>query len=88
MRGGCSSSSSSRSSGRKERGTLWVFRGPRCRPSYNLDLLNDIHALQRGTASKFAKRPGELRYLVAGSRTPGVFSLGGDLDLFAASTPK
>jgi DSF synthase len=72
----------------EERGTLWAFMRPRGRPSYNLDLLNDIHALQRGMAAKFAKRPGELRYLVAGSRTPGVFSLGGDLDLFAASIRK
>lgn len=65
-------------------GSLWTFMRPRGRPSYNLDLLNDIHALQRGIVAKFSGRPDELRYLVAGSRTPGVFSLGGDLDLFAA----
>jgi DSF synthase len=64
--------------------TFWAFMRPRGRPSYNLDLLNDIHALQRGVVAKFGERPGELRYLVAGSRTPGVFSLGGDLDLFAS----
>lgn len=65
-------------------GALWAFMRARGRPSYNLDLLNDIHALQRGVVAKFADRPNELKYLVAGSRTPGVFSLGGDLDLFAA----
>src|SRR5262245_35684975 len=27
--------------------------------------------------------PGDLRYLLLGSRTPGVFNLGGDLDYFA-----
>ena len=37
---------------------------PRGRPSYNLDLLNDFHALQRGTSAKFAERPGDLRYLL------------------------
>ena len=72
----------------EERGTLWTFMRPRGRPSYNLNMLNDIHALQRGIVAKFAKRPGELRYLVAGSRTPGVFSLGGDLDLFASCIRK
>jgi DSF synthase len=61
---------------------------PRGRPSYNLELLDDIHALQRGIVAKFAGRPNELRYLLAGSRTPGVFSLGGDLDLFAACIRK
>lgn len=65
-------------------GTLWTFMRPRGRPSYNLELLDDIHALQRGIVAKFADRPNELRYMVAGSRTPGVFSLGGDLNLFAA----
>jgi DSF synthase len=64
-------------------GALWAFMLPRGRPSYNLQLLDDIHALQRGVVAKFADRPNELYYLVAGSRTPGVFSLGGDLDLFA-----
>ena len=65
-------------------GALWAFMRPRGRPSYNLDLLGDIHALQRGVVAKFGDRPSELRYLLAGSRTPGVFSLGGDLDLFAS----
>lgn len=65
-------------------GALWAFMRPQGRPSYNLALLDDIHAMQRGIVAKFAGRPNELRYLVAGSRTRGVFSLGGDLDLFAA----
>lgn len=63
--------------------TLWSFMRPHGRPSYNVALLDDIHAMQRGIVARFAGRPGELKYLVAGSRSPGVFSLGGDLDLFA-----
>lgn len=63
-------------------GTLWSFMRPRGRPSYNLALLDDIHAMQTGIVSRFGGGD-ELRYLVAGSRSPGVFSLGGDLDLFA-----
>ena len=65
-------------------GALWAFMRPRGRPSYNLELLDEIHALQRGIVAKFAGRSNHLRYLVAGSQTPGVFSLGGDLDLFAS----
>jgi len=67
---------------------LWTFMRPRGRPSYNLALLDDIHTLQRGIVAEFASRPNDLRYLVAGSRTHGVFSLGGDLDLFATLTRK
>lgn len=66
-------------------GALWALMRPRGRPSYNLALLDDIHALQRGIVARFAGRHDELKYMVAGSRTPGVFSLGGDLDLFSAS---
>jgi DSF synthase len=68
----------------EEFGALWSFMRPRGRPSYNPDLLDDIHAMQRGIVAKYGDRPSPLRYLVAGSRTPGIFSLGGDLDLFAA----
>jgi DSF synthase len=57
---------------------------PRGRPSYNLDLLEDFHAWQRGIIAAFENRPNDLRFLLLGSRTPGVFNLGGDLDLFAA----
>lgn len=69
-------------------GALWAFMRPLGRPSYSLGLLDDIHALQRGVVAKFADKPDGLRYLVAGSHTPGVFSLGGDLDLFAACVRK
>jgi DSF synthase len=64
-------------------GTLWTFMRPRGRPSYNPDLLEDFHAWQRGIVAMFADRPDDLRYLLLGSRTPGVFNLGGDLNLFA-----
>jgi DSF synthase len=57
---------------------------PRGRPSYNLGLLEDFHAGQRGVVAAFAHRPTDLRYLVLGSRTPGVFNLGGDLNYFLA----
>ena len=65
-------------------GALWTFMRPNGRPSYNLGLLNDFHAGQSAIMSAFAACPGRLRYLVLGSRTPGVFNLGGDLDYFLA----
>src|SRR6476620_4206113 len=65
-------------------GALWTFMRPRGRPSYNLDFLEDFHAWQRGIVAAFESRPNDLRFLLLGSHTPGVFNLGGDLDLFAA----
>jgi DSF synthase len=68
----------------EQTGALWTFMRPRGRPSYNTDLLEDFHAWQRGIVATFEPRPSELQYLLLGSRTAGVFNLGGDLDLFAA----
>ncbi len=68
----------------QEIGTLWTFMRPRGRPNYNADILEDFHAWQRGIVARFGDNPSELRYLLLGSRTPGVFNLGGDLNLFAA----
>lgn len=67
----------------EETGTLWTFMRPRGRPSYNPDLLKDFEAWQAGIQAMFAGQPRDLRYLVLGSRAPGVFNLGGDLHLFA-----
>src|SRR5262245_48845318 len=49
-------------------GTLWTFMRPRGRPSYNLDFLEDFNAWQRGILAAFEHRPGDLRYLLLGSR--------------------
>lgn len=67
----------------EEIGALWTFMRPRGRPSYNLDFLEDFKAWQRGIEETFSGREADLRYLVLGSRWPGVYSLGGDLGLFA-----
>ena len=68
----------------EQAGALWTFMRPRRQPSYNPDLLEDFHAWQRGIVAAFEDRPTELRYLLLGSRTPGVFNLGGDLNHFLA----
>jgi DSF synthase len=66
----------------EQAGALWTFMRPRGRPSYNPDFLEDFHAWQRGISAMFADRPTDIEYLLLGSRTPGVFSLGGDLKHF------
>jgi DSF synthase len=63
-------------------GTLWTFMCPQGRPSFNPGLLEDLQAVQDGMKEMFAGREHALRYLVLGSRFPGVFCLGGDLGLF------
>ncbi len=64
-------------------GVLWTFMRPDGRPCYNTDLLQDFHAWQDGIVRRFRGADDELRYLVLGSRFPGIFCLGGDLNLFA-----
>ncbi len=68
----------------KDTGAVWSFMKPRGRASYNPDLLEDFHAWQRGIVAAFEDRPSDIKYLLLGSRTPGIFNLGGDLDLFAS----
>ena len=64
-------------------GTLWTHMRFDGRPSYNPDLLLDFQAWQGGIQAMFAGRQDDLRYLVLGSRFPGVFCFGGDLNRFA-----
>ena len=67
-----------------ELGTLWAFITPDDRPNYNLPLLRDTMAWQVETKKLFDQTHSPLRYMVLGSRFPGVFNLGGDLEMFAA----
>jgi DSF synthase len=64
-------------------GTLWTFMAPVDRPNFNRPMLRDFQRWQAEIGREFAD-PGEgLKYLVLGSRFPGVFNPGGDLELFA-----
>ena len=68
-------------------GTLWGYFNPSGRPCFSLGLLKDIRAHDNALAVDHGKVKIEnefhdVRYYVCGSRTPGVFSLGGDLGLF------
>jgi DSF synthase len=62
--------------------TLWTYMSPVDRPSFNPGLLADFQRWQADIDRACAENLMPIRYLVLGSRFRGVFSLGGDLDLF------
>ncbi len=67
--------------------TVWCHMSPVGRPSFTLALLADLHAVQeriRVLASPVAGVQSAVGWVVLGSRSPGIFSLGGDLTHFAA----
>jgi DSF synthase len=63
--------------------TLWSFMDFDGRPSYNLDLLEDFHQWQANIKALKSEAGDALKYIVLGSRHPGVFCLGGELAFFA-----
>lgn len=64
--------------------TLWTYMRQRSRPSFNPGLLTEFGQWQDDIVAAHASGSPPIRYLVLGSRFPGIFSLGGDLDLFSA----
>jgi DSF synthase len=66
-----------------ESGTLWTHMTPLDRPNFNRAMLRDFQRWQAEIGREFADPSEGLKYLVLGSRFPGVFNLGGDLELFA-----
>lgn len=68
---------------------LWCYFNARPRPTFNPDLLGEIHDVQRRLCAQLhtpvVADPdvGAIQYIIQASATPGVFSLGGDLELFA-----
>ena len=62
--------------------TLWTFMRPEGRPSFTPAMLADFESWQSQIAQGFGGDKAPLRYLVLGSRAPGVFCFGGDLKLF------
>lgn len=66
-----------------ELATLWAFMTPSQRPNSNMGLIRDTMAWQEESRRLFASKPDTLKYMVLGSRFPGIFNLGGDLEMFA-----
>ncbi|MCB2077810.1 MAG: crotonase/enoyl-CoA hydratase family protein [Novosphingobium sp.] len=61
---------------------LWTFMAPSDRPSFTPSMLSDFEHWQRLISQGFGPGGVPLRYLILGSRSPGVFCFGGDLELF------
>lgn len=66
----------------EERSTLWTYMNPFGRPCFNLQMLQDFQSWQSEIVRTF-QGSRTLRFLVLGSRFPGVFCFGGDLNHFA-----
>lgn len=65
-------------------GTLWSFMTPTTRPSFNPVMLRDLQSWQQEIRRAFGSdTEHHLKYLVLGSRYPGAFNLGGDLEFVA-----
>jgi DSF synthase len=65
-----------------KRETLWTFMQPAGRPSFSPVMLTDFIDWQRLIGESFGPGKVPLKFLVLGSRSPGVFCFGGDLELF------
>ena len=61
---------------------LWTYMQPVGRPSFSPQMLGDFELWQDLIAGHFGPQRLPLDYLILGSRAPGVFCFGGDLELF------
>jgi DSF synthase len=70
-----------------DKGIMWCFANPSPRPCFTPQLLNDlvrflnVIRIKNSSDIRSGASP-SIEYLVLGSHRPGIFSLGGDLDLF------
>ncbi len=62
---------------------IWTFIHPKGRPSFTPPMLSDFELWQQLIAQGFGPGRVPLDFLILGSRAPGVFCYGGDLQLFA-----
>lgn len=65
-----------------DQGIYWQWMRPQHRPCYTRDLMADAMAALHQARRVAEKDASKLRYLVSGSRVPGIFNLGGDLPHF------
>lgn len=65
---------------------LWCFMNQRGRPSYTYSLGAEIQQVQDWIAGNYGRSSHDdrLKFFVCGSRTPGIYNLGGDLRYFAS----
>ncbi len=71
----------------KQDSILWCYMNQQSRPSYTYKLGAEVQEVQDWIANNYAMPanggPDDLRYFVCGSKTPGIYNLGGDLRHFA-----
>jgi DSF synthase len=65
-----------------DQAALWTFMTPKDRPSFTPAMLANFEQSQLLIRQHFGPGRLALRYLILGSRAPGVFCFGGDLALF------
>jgi DSF synthase len=66
-------------------GILWCDMAPSGRPAYTHELMAEIAEVQAGVRRMFAEAgggPAPFHYFACGSKTPGIYNLGGDLGHF------
>jgi DSF synthase len=67
-----------------DKAIYWQMMRPQGRPSYTMALLDAMAGSLRQAQDLSRSQPGALKYLVTGSRIPGIYNLGGDLPHFAS----
>jgi DSF synthase len=65
--------------------TFWCYLNPHGVPSFTHRILHELADMQGAIKRMFEPGDGDppIRHFVVGSRTPGIFSMGGDLGFFA-----
>jgi DSF synthase len=68
-----------------QHGALWLFLDPKPRPCVSFDLIDELRMFHDEVERTFVSGDGDERihYFIAASKSPRVFNLGGDLQLFA-----
>ncbi len=69
-----------------EHEAIWLYFNPQKRPCFSSVLLREAHEIQHAIINYFKANRTEpkypVRYMILASQIPGVFNLGGDLNLF------
>jgi len=65
---------------------VWCYYKPTPRPCFSVTVLKEALEIQQAIITYFKSKPEgsapAIRYLIQASQVPGIFNLGGDLDLF------
>lgn len=66
---------------------IWCYYNPTPRPCFSLPMLQELRQWLQSIINYFDNNSADpdppIRYLIVHSRVPGIFSMGGDLDLFS-----